>query len=65
MDVRTPSYACTLADTHKPHTEKHSVQRRANQLSNRLSVLIFIIRLGTYGAALIRRLCVFLDVCVF
>lgn len=57
--VCPPSYTCTHADTHTTRTQRktHSVQRRANQLSNRLSVLIFIIRLGTYGSALIRRLC--------
>lgn len=67
MDVCTPSYTCTHTVTHTTRTQRktHSIQRRANQLSNRLSVLIFIIRLRTYGSALIRRQCVFLCVCVY
>lgn len=62
----THRYMCTHADTHTTRTRRktHSVQRRANQLSNRLSVPIFIIRLRTYGSALIRSLGVFLYVCV-
>lgn len=51
---------------HNQHTElkTHSVQRRANQLSNRLSVLIFIMRLRTYGSAFDQEpVCVSVCVC--
>lgn len=64
MCAHLPTHARMQQHTQPAHREKHSVERRANQLSNHLSVLIFIIQLWTYGFALIRKLCVFLYLCI-